>query len=213
MALDKIAGYAPLFSNAHSAVLGQPLWLWHLGNLLQKTIAKFSAAGPWMVNSARLNQMKVLMVDEPGSDPIWYQMIVNDSEGLWGASVAAFVEPIIRELGATAVITSDLVGACPGLKDYEGRVLTADDFLEKARSATQYDWAFFLLYIRTPTPKEVSVSSARAEMLHAKLTIRLADDYYFYVYSRDEKLMSDLRRMHPDAEYKASKFAELDIPD
>jgi hypothetical protein len=151
--------------------------------------------------------------DKPNSDPIWHQMIVTDSEGLSGASVVAFVEPIIRKLGATAVITSDIVGACPELKDYEGRILTADDFLEKARSATQYDWAFFFLYIRTPTPREISVSSARADILYANLTIRLADDYYFYVYSRDEKLMSDLRRMYPDAEYKASKFAELDILD
>lgn len=153
------------------------------------------------------------MVDKPDSDSIWYQIIVSDPEGLSGASVVAFAEPIIRKLGATAVATSDLVGACPGLKDYEGRVLTPDDFLEKARDATQYDWAFFFLYSRTPTPDEVIVSDERAVMLHADLTIRLADDYYFYVYSRDQKLMSDLRRIHPDAEYKASKFAELDIPD
>jgi hypothetical protein len=140
-------------------------------------------------------------------------MIMSDSEGLSGASVVAFVEPIIRELQATAVVTSDLVGACPGLKDYEGRVLATDEFLERAGDATQYDWAFFFLYSKTPPPDEANVSDERAVMFHADLTIRLADDYYFYVYSRDQKLMSDLRRMHPDAEYKASKFAELDIPD
>ena len=153
------------------------------------------------------------MNDKSCSDPTWYQLSVSDPDGLSGVSVVAFVEPIIRRLGATSVITSDLVGACPELKDYEGRVLTANDFLKKARSATQYDWAFFFLYISTPTPREASVSSARADMLDANLTIRLADDYYFYVYSRDEKLMSDLRRMHADAAYKASKFAELDILD
>ena len=153
------------------------------------------------------------MVDKPGSDSMWYQLVVSDPQGLSGASVVAFAEPIIRKLGATAVVTSDLVGACPGLKDYEGRILTTDHFLNTARDATQYDWAFFFLYSRTPMPDEVSSSDERAEMLHADLTIRLADDYYFYVYSRDKKLMSDLQRIHPDAEYKASKFPELDIPD
>jgi hypothetical protein len=161
----------------------------------------------------KTKQTEARVNDKPSSDPIWHQMIVSDSEGLSGASVVAFVEPIIRKLGATAVVTSDLVGACPGLQDYEGRVLSADDFLAKARSATQYDWAFFFLYIRTPIPSEESLGNEREEMLRANLTIRLADDYYFYVDSRHQKLMSDLRRMHADADYKASKFAELDIPD
>jgi hypothetical protein len=153
------------------------------------------------------------VVEELDLDSIWYQVIVNDLEGLSGASVVAFIEPIIRKVGATAVVTSDLQGACPGLKDHEGRVLLPDDFLQKVANATQYDWAFFFLYSKAPTPHEADVTDERKAMWHADLTVRLADDYYFYVYSRDQKLMADLRRMQPNAEYKVARFEDLDIPD
>jgi len=153
------------------------------------------------------------VLETPESDRVWYQITVSDPEGLSGASVVAFLEPIISKVGATAVVTSDLLGACPGLKDHEGHVLPPDTFLQKAANATQYDWAFFFLYSKTPTADEADVSDERTAMRHADLTVRLADDYYFYVYSRDQKLMSDLRRMHPNAEYKTAEFAQLDIPD
>jgi hypothetical protein len=49
-------------------------------------------------------------------------------------------------------------------------------------------------------------------MLQADLTIRLADDTYFYVYGRNQELMNDLKERHPEAEFKMSKFSGLDIP-
>jgi hypothetical protein len=137
---------------------------------------------------------------------------VTDPDGLSGTSVASFVGPIISKVGATVVVASDLVGACPELKADEGNVLASDEFLQKAANATQYDWAFFFLYSKGLKPEEGTVSNDKAAVLHADATIRLADDQFFYVYSRDQNLMSDLQRMYPKAEYKASKFEDLDIP-
>lgn len=152
------------------------------------------------------------MVERLDVDSVWHQIIVSDPQGLSGASVVAFVKPIIQTLGIKAVVVSDLVGACPGLKDYEGVVISSDEFLQRAADAAQYDWAFFFFYSSTPMPAEINVIDERAGMRNADATVRLVDDYYFYVYSRNQKLMSDLQRTHPNAEYKAAQLLELDIP-
>jgi hypothetical protein len=143
---------------------------------------------------------------------VWYQIIVTDPHGLSGASVASFVEPIIRRLAVTVVVALDLIGACPGLMRHEKQALGRDEFLRKVADATQYDWAFFLLYSRTSGPEGLGADNDKAAMLSADATIRLADDHYFYVYTRDEGLASELRREYPAAEYKTSEFGELDIP-
>ena len=143
---------------------------------------------------------------------VWHQIVVTDPKGLSGRSVASFVDLIIRKLGATAIVASDLIGACPGLMGYEKKTIGPNDFLRKVADATQYDWAFFFLYSRTPRSEDLMSTDDKAIMLGADATIRLADDHYFYVYSRDEELMSDLRHRYPAAEYKTSVFGELDIP-
>lgn len=142
----------------------------------------------------------------------WHQVIVNDPKCLSGESVASFVRPITRKLAATSVVVSDLVGASPGLSGLEKQVLSVSDFLSRVANATQYDWAFFFVYSRIPTQEESAVADEKATIKMADATIRLADDQYFYVYSRNIDLISDLRRMYQDAEYKNSRFEELDIP-
>jgi len=105
-----------------------------------------------------------------------------------------------------------LEGAAPELKDYEGRVIAAADFLEKASRAIQFDWAFLFLYVNCPVSAPAATSDDKESMLYADLTVRLADDTYFYIYGRERGLMDDLRRRHPEAEFKISKFSELDVP-
>ncbi len=143
---------------------------------------------------------------------VWHQIVVPDPQGLSGASVASFVSLIIRKLGAIIVVASDLVGACPGLMGHARRALNTEDFLQKVVDATQYDWGFFFLYSRTSTPEEIVTSDDKAAMRNADATIRLVDDQYFYIYTRDEGLVSELVGMYPTAEHKASSFEELDIP-
>jgi hypothetical protein len=155
---------------------------------------------------------KGFMTDESIQDLDWCQLVITDKDGLSGSSVASFVSPIIRRLGASAVAISDLDGAVHDLKEYEGCVLSADDFLRKAASATQFDWAFLFLYKKSPKPGEAVSSNEKQTMLQADLTIRLADDMYFYIYGRDKELMNNLRQHYPEAEFKMSKFTSLDIP-
>lgn len=143
---------------------------------------------------------------------VWHQIIVTDPQGLSGASVRSFVEPIVRRLAVTVVLALDLIGACPGLMRHEKQALGRDEFLGKVADATQYDWAFFFFYSRRPEPEELSPANDKAAMLSADVTIRLADDHYFYVYTRDESLASELLRTYPTAEHKTSTFDQLDIP-
>ncbi|HLJ88961.1 MAG TPA: hypothetical protein VKZ53_19230 [Candidatus Angelobacter sp.] len=152
-----------------------------------------------------------IMTNQRALDVDWYQLIVTDGNGLKGSSVADFVAPLIHRLGASAVGMSDLEGAIPELKDYEDRVISPAAFLTKAASATQFDWAFIFLYVKNPSGELTDVDDKEA-MLQADLTIRLADDTYFYVYGRDHNVMNDLRQRYPEAEFKVSKFFGLDIP-
>jgi hypothetical protein len=145
-------------------------------------------------------------------DVDWYQMVVSDKKGLTGLSVVEFVTPIIRRLGATVVLISDVVGAVGNLKDCEGRTLSSYEFLHRAVEAVQFDWAFLFLYVRAESIKHANASDDKKTMLEADLTIRLADDTYFYVYGRDEELMRDLRCSYPEAEFKVAKFSGLDVP-
>jgi hypothetical protein len=146
------------------------------------------------------------------SSSIWHQIVVNDPHALSGGSVVSFISPIVRKLGATMIVASDLVGSYQGLKGHEERPMATDDFLQRVGDATQYDWAFFFLYSRRPKTEETEVSDEKTTMLNADATVRLADDQYFYVYSRDESLMSEMQRTYPAAEHKTSMFEELDIP-
>src|SRR6185312_11091010 len=91
------------------------------------------------------------MTKQSAQDVDWYQLVVNDKSGLTGSSVVEFVSPILRRLGASSVGMSDLEGAIPELKNDEGRVISADDFLKKAAGVTQFDWAFLFLHVKRPS--------------------------------------------------------------
>src|SRR5947209_1832110 len=119
-----------------------------------------------------------MMTKQTAQNADWYQVIVSDKHGLTGNSVVEFLSPLIRRLGASAVLISDLEGAILDLKGYEGRVISVDDFFRKAADATQFDWAFLFFYIKHPALEPADDKEA---MLQADLTIRLADDTYFYV--------------------------------
>ena len=153
-----------------------------------------------------------MMTKETARNADWYQLVVIDNQGLTGNSVVKFLGPLIRKLGASAVRISDLEGAVPDLKDYEGRIILVDEFLRKAAGATQFDWAFLFFYVKFPALELVDVADDNEAMLEADLTVRLADDTYFYVYGRNENLMNVLKQQYPEAEFKLSKFSGLDIP-
>jgi hypothetical protein len=88
-----------------------------------------------------------MMTKQTARDVDWYQMVVTDKSGLTGTSVVEFVSSLVRRLGATAIGMSDLEGALPDLREYEGCVISSEDFLRKAADATQFDWAFLFLYV------------------------------------------------------------------
>lgn len=142
---------------------------------------------------------------------IWHQLIIPDPQGLSGKSVSTFLTPIIRKVAPKIVVAADLVGACPSLSCFENRPVSAEDFLKKVGDAIQYDWAFFFLFLELPNTL-ATFSDHKAALLEAEATIRLADDSYFYIYTRNEELISEVRHKYPAAEYKSSSFEGLEIP-
>jgi hypothetical protein len=142
----------------------------------------------------------------------WFQIIVKDPGGLSGLSVIEFISPIVRKMRLKFAIVTDLSGAIAELKDSEGQVLSCSDLMRRLVEVTQFDWAFLFMYKSRPSLEEAEISDARAALQKADITVRLADDEYFYIYTRDQEVVDDLMKSYPGAEFKVCKASDLDIP-
>lgn len=144
---------------------------------------------------------------------VWYQIVASDPNFLSGTSVARFVESMSTEFDIRYGLATDLVGGIQELKEVEGVIVSLDDLLQRIRSADQIDWAFFFLFKEMHAiPARLSKRGIRAEILSAHVTIRLVDDTYFYVYTRDDRLSSYLLRRHHGAAERICSLENLEIP-
>jgi len=146
-------------------------------------------------------------------DPIgeWTQIIIADPEGLSGQSVKQFMNMIISEGQFRWVATRDLVGAFSGLRDLGQRSLSSKEFIGRVAHAVQYDWAFFFLFYDEPALNYL-LKEDRDLIACSDLTVRLCDDTYFYVYLRDQKIISSLARTFPGADFQKCSLEVLSIP-
>jgi hypothetical protein len=142
----------------------------------------------------------------------WYQLVISDPALLSGASVRSFVTPIVERLNIQWVLVSDVEGAAPLLKRFSDAPMLASEFIGLVGQATQYDWAFFFLYSNELLVAKAVEENNKSRIISANLTIRLADDTFFCVYTKDNDFASYLRTKYPAAEYKVAIFEGLDIP-
>jgi hypothetical protein len=147
---------------------------------------------------------------EPNMDR-WHQFAMSDPSNLSGESVHAFMKQILEYVDIDHIFVSDLDGAYEGLKGRSGTSLSVVEFMALVRQARQYDWAFFFLYVRRSLPGCHVANDDKSAMESADITVRLADDTYFYVYTKMEEFASLFRISNPEAEHKTLEFSSLEI--
>ena len=142
----------------------------------------------------------------------WHQFVISDPSCLSGESVHAFMKQIMEYVDIDQIFISDMEGAYQGLKGRSGVPMSATEFMNLVRQAHQYDWAFFFLYSRGSSPGHRVANDDKSAMASADITVRLADDTYFIVYTRMDEFASRFRTCFPEAKYTMTKFNDLNIP-
>jgi hypothetical protein len=140
----------------------------------------------------------------------WYEVVIPDPDLLSGSSVRRFLEPLITLLGLHYVLLKDLDGAIPGLSAFEGALMTVSEFTQRVEFAGQYDWAFFHFYMMRPT--EIKIADDITRIRCSDLTVRLTDGSYFYIYSKNLRLLEKFKIDYADSDCVFIDFNKIDIP-
>jgi len=121
----------------------------------------------------------------------WNQIVVVDPSNLSGDSVAAFMRALMAAFDFKWVAVRDVSGAFSGSHLTESDPIPDEVFLHFVKLAVQFDWAFFFLYRNFPSPNILSGDDTK-RIWSADVTVRLADDTYFYVYTLDDRVATFL---------------------
>jgi hypothetical protein len=140
----------------------------------------------------------------------WYDIQISDPDLLSGASVAAFMRPLLDLVQARWVFVCDLDGGAITLT--ENTLISTTAFLASVGTASQYDWGFFFLYRDRPAPQYWEGKGDRERIAAADLTVQLFDDTAFIVYTRDADVDADLMRRYPKAKRRIAPLSALVIP-
>ena len=181
----------------------------HLENNVWSHGEKSGESAPNELRHGNFEIWKVIMTAAMDN---WYQFIIPDPHLLSGASVQSFLIPIVERLNIKWVFVSDVEGAASVIKRRCDAPILASEFIGLVGHATQYDWAFFFLYSDESLVAKAVEENDKTRIVSANLTIRLADNIFLYVYTKDEDVASYLRIRHPTAEYKTTTFGGLNIP-
>jgi hypothetical protein len=141
----------------------------------------------------------------------WNQVVVTDPLNLSGSSTREFLSRLIEVSCSRWVCVRDLEGAYSGLQGVGEASLSTTEFLNRVSHAVQYDWGFFFLYRKEPSISTLG-SDDRKNISTANVAVKLVDDQYFYVYTRNDDVYDYLVKRYPDAEYKAATLQNIDIP-
>ena len=106
------------------------------------------------------------------SPDTWHEIWFKDPALLSGVSVRSFVGKLIDRFGVRWVRISDVEGAgVSELVKRMGETVPVRDFLNLVSQPTQYDWAFFFMYMIEPsTNAETEISK---NLTTADMTVRL----------------------------------------
>ena len=147
------------------------------------------------------------------SNLLWHQFVVPDKNLLSGGSVVEIISPLLSISNAQVILLSDLIGAVGDLIDLNDDFIYRNEFLEKIRLATQYDWAFFFLFEKKPSISVLHTGlDHRALLSQAELTIRLVDSQYVYFYFKNLIFKDHLMIRFPGCEYQTTTLNDLELP-
>jgi len=141
-----------------------------------------------------------------------HEIIVRDPDFLSGRSVQLFVTRMINGFGINWIRVDDIKGAVQGLAGRDGELMCATIFLQLVAQASQYDWAFFYMFSGLPErPTEVELKDTD-RLIDADLTVRLVDDTFFYVYSKNGEIAEKILILYPQSEHRRIEIQNLRIP-
>lgn len=147
----------------------------------------------------------------PCESEIWYQVSIVDPSCLSGESVKNFVEGAIRKTGSQWAYIGELEGAYFGLRGSERKIISCSVLVGKISDAVQYDWGFIYLYKDKPSGSIV-FDNERDNISSAIVSIKLVDDNYFYLYTRNEDIFKYFINSYDNVRYKIANINDLEIP-
>ena len=136
------------------------------------------------------------------------QLIYPDPQGLSGASVFAFVNPLSAMLPDTMVLASDLEGAKLNTREITGGI-PAREFPKWVAKTAQFDWAFFH-YLPDNQQGFLSLPD-RERIARSLVTVRLADDSYVYLYTENADIAREMKNLFPTAQVADLSLDRLEI--
>jgi hypothetical protein len=120
------------------------------------------------------------------------------------------VSKIIARFGVHWVQWNDVDGA--GLAKRNNELLPAAEFLDLVIQASQYDWAFFFMFVEKPAHSTLFESDDKEKLARADITVRLVDDTFVFVYSRSDEVARQIQSWYPAAAQSQVKLENLKIP-
>lgn len=138
----------------------------------------------------------------------WYQLSLKDSDHLSGKSVLHFLTSLQRFINIQSITIDDAIGAFELEKWPDGQLFNFQEFSLLLHSAIQIDWAFLFINLVASTNQ---LEDLQDQFEQSEVIIRLADDSYFYIYSREKNIIQTIAEDHNQT-IKCCLFDELDIP-
>lgn len=142
----------------------------------------------------------------------WVELSVADTHNLSGRSVAAFFQVLRKAAKINWIITDELEGAMTeGLSSVLHIPIAYDLFSKLVGEAQQYDWAMFYCFCRE-RPKKFDLSDTKSAMEGSDIVVRLADDTYFYLYTKGRATADEVKKAYPRASIRVVRdFEQLEI--
>lgn len=147
-----------------------------------------------------------------------WQFVVEDESELSGDSLREILTAILEVLGPMIIRVGDIEGAGKGitrLRTAESReqVLTSREVINIADEVVQIDWGDFFFFDSQRAAKTLPLEEKYSvAALRARLLLRAVDDSYYYLYGREERLLTHLRRIYPAGKLKRGDLDDFDFP-
>ncbi len=138
----------------------------------------------------------------------WYQLSIKDNDHLSGKSVLHFLTSLQPFINIQSITIDDAIGAFELEKWSDGQLFNFQEFSLLLHSVIQIDWAF--LFINLATNADL-LEDLQDQFEQSEIIVRLADDSYFYIYSREKNIIQTIAENHNQT-IKCCLFDELDIP-
>jgi hypothetical protein len=148
--------------------------------------------------------------------PLWHQIIIEDSQALPGTSVHNLIKTILKAVDLQYIITANLEGAGTyyleeQLKGHTGKI---NEFLNVVTSVKQFDWGDFYLFRKPPTEtNNYNTKEYEKVIPQTDVTIRAVDDTYLYVYTQDPLVIKHIKDFFEIESDKVATIYDLDFPD